>query len=55
MGGAVFIFPEAIHPDTALERIHQSVSPDRSDNPETYKQKVAIRGILNDIKGEFES
>lgn len=55
VGGAVFIFPEQIDPDTARELIHQAMLPDNETlPPKTVTRPISIRGILNNIVGEFE-
>lgn len=55
VGGAVFIFPEQIDPDTARELIHQAMLPaETSLPPKTVTRTLPMRGILDHIVGEYE-
>lgn len=55
VGGAVFIFPEQIDPDTARELIHQALLPaDEQLPPKTVTRTLPMRGILDQVIGEYE-
>ena len=55
VGGAVFIFPDQIDPDTARELIHQAMLPTEESLPlKTVTRAVPMRGILDHIVGEYE-
>jgi len=55
VGGAIFIFPEQIDPDTAAELIHQAMLPgEDSLPPKTVTRALPMRGILDQIVGEYE-
>lgn len=53
--GAIFIFPEQIHPDTARELIHQAIMPSEVVlPPKTETRALSMRGILHNIIGKYE-
>lgn len=55
VGGAVFIFPEQIDPDTARELINQALLPaDEQLPPKTDTRTLSMRGILGQIVGEYK-
>ena len=55
VGGAVFIFPEEIDPDTARELLHQAMLPAKKPLPtRTVTRTLPMRGILDQIVGEYE-
>ncbi len=52
--GAIFVFPEQIHTDTARELIHQAMSPISEDFPQAETRPLSMRGIVRNIIGEYE-
>lgn len=55
VGGAVFIFPEQIDPDTARELIHLAMLPaEQPSPPKSVTSPLSMRGILDQIVGEYE-
>ena len=52
--GAVFIFPEEIHPDTAQELIRQSLSPIHEELPTSEVRTIPLQGILHNMIGRYE-
>ncbi len=55
VGGAVFIFPEQIDPDTARELIHQAFRPvEEPLPPKSVTRVIPMSGILDQIVSEYE-